>query len=155
VADEERRKSLLSRVLEALGQGSGEAWALGPELSGAGAPGGEQIRALIRDAVAKVAAQGRAVVVAHAASYVVPHGPEALRVLVTASPRTREARVRDVEAGVNAARAIRESDAARRDYLKRFYDVDEELPTHYDLVVNTDVLSIERAAQLLTQAAST
>jgi hypothetical protein len=155
VADEERRKSLLSRVLVALEQGSGEAWALRPELGGVGAPGGEQIRALIRDAVAKVAAQGRAVVVAHAASYVVPHGPEALRVLVTASPRTREARVRDVEAGVNAARAIRESDAARRDYLKRFYDVDEELPTHYDLVVNTDVLSIERAAQLLTQAAST
>ena len=54
-----------------------------------------------------------------------------------------------------AARAVKDSDAGRRDYLKRFYDVDEESPTHYDLVVNTDVLSIEQAAELVSKAAST
>ena len=49
---------------------------------------------------------------------------------------------------------MRDSDAGRRDYLKRFYNVDEELPTHYDLVVNTDALSVELAAELVTRAAS-
>ena len=48
---------------------------------------------------------------------------------------------------------MKESDAGLRDYLKRFYNVDQELPTHYDLVVNTDVLSIEQAANLVTKAA--
>jgi hypothetical protein len=49
---------------------------------------------------------------------------------------------------------VKDSDAGRRDYLKRFYDVDEELPTHYDLVVNTDVLSAVSAARVVVQAAS-
>jgi cytidylate kinase len=49
---------------------------------------------------------------------------------------------------------VRDSDRGRRDYLKRFYDVDEELPTHYDLVVNTDVLTAEQAAEVVARAAS-
>ena len=32
--------------------------------------------------------------------------------------------------------------------------MDEELPTQYDLVVNTDVLSLEQAADLVAKAAS-
>ena len=43
----------------------------------------------------------------------------------------------------------------RRDYLKRFYELDEELPTHYDLVVNTDVLTLEQAAGLVVHAGTT
>jgi len=155
VADEEQRKSLVARVLAALEKGGGEAWGLRPEFRRAGEePGSDEIRALIRDSVAEIAAQGRVVIDAHAASYVVPRGPEALRVLVTASPRTRETRAQAAEHVADAARAVRDSDAARRDYLKRFYDVDEELPTHYDLVVNTDVLSVERVAQLVVAIAS-
>jgi len=48
---------------------------------------------------------------------------------------------------------VKESDAARRDYLKRFYGV-EESPTQYDLVVNTDALSFDQAAELVATAAS-
>ena len=51
-------------------------------------------------------------------------------------------------------REVKREDAARRDYLRRFYDIDEELPTQYDVVVNTDVLSLEQAARLVVQAAS-
>ena len=49
---------------------------------------------------------------------------------------------------------MKEADAARRDYLRRFYDIDAELPIHYDLVVNTDIISVERAAAVIAQAAS-
>lgn len=48
---------------------------------------------------------------------------------------------------------MKTSDAGRRDYLKRFYGVAEELPTHYDLVVNTDGMSVEQAAALVERAA--
>jgi cytidylate kinase len=94
--------------------------------------------------------------VSHAASHAVAPGPQAVRVLVTASPETRATRVSGAEAidQADAARAVRDSDKNRRDYLKRFYDLDEELPTHYDLVVNTDVLTAEHAADLVAQAAS-
>jgi len=146
VADAERRKSLVHRMLEALAQDSGDAWALGGAPShGASDLSEVDLRALIRETIAQTAASGRVVIVAHAASFAVEPGPRAVRVLVTASPKTREARV---------GGAVRDSDKGRRDYLKRFYDVDEELPTHYDLVVNTDVLTAEQAADVVARAAS-
>ena len=76
--------------------------------------------------------------------------------LVTASPATRALRVSE-QAGVDIAKAertVKAADAARRDYLKRFYDVAEELPTQYDLVVNTDGISLEEAAAFVAGAAA-
>ena len=151
VADAERRKPLVSRLLESLAQ-SGELGASGLVQ----AVDSDNVRALIRETIERTAARGNAVIVAHAASHLVEAGDEALRVLVTASPTTRAGRVGAAEAldSAKAVRAVRDSDAGRRDYLKRFYDVDEELPTHYDLVVNTDALSVELAAELVVRAAS-
>ena len=158
VADEERRKSRVARVLEAITQGSGEAWALG--VSGPPRVGdelrGDDMRALIRETIAQTAERGSMVIVAHAASHAVTRGPATLRVLITASPETRVTRIIG-KGGLDqarAARVVKDSDAGRRDYLRRFYDVDEELPTQYDLVVNTDVLSLEQAADLVAKAAS-
>lgn len=152
VADEERRRSFVSRLLEAWGQSGAEAWALtgSGSLHAADELSRDDIRALIRETVEQTAARGNVVIVAHAASHIVEPGHEALRVLVTASPETRAERL----GGADAARAVKEADAARRDYLKRFYDVDDESPTHYDLVVNTDALSIEQAARLVSEAGS-
>ena len=43
-------------------------------------------------------------------------------------------------------------DRNRADYLKRFYRVTEQ-PIHYDLVVNTDTLTTDEAADVIAQAA--
>jgi cytidylate kinase len=158
VADEERRKSLVVRVLNAMARGGGDAWAFGgsvPLRSGEEL-NSDDIQALIRETIEQTAARGNAVIVAHAASHAISPGPAVLRVLVTASPHTRAARVSDAEGldQAGTARALKDSDAGRADYLKRFYDVGEELPTHYDLVFNTDTLSVERVAALVSQAAS-
>jgi cytidylate kinase len=157
VASEERRKSLAARVLEAIAQG-GDAWAMGGSVPlGAGEElSSDDIRVLIRETIEQTAARGNAVIVAHAASHAVRPGPTVLRVLVTASPDTRATRMADSEGldQARAARAIKDSDAGRADYLKRFYEVGEELPTHYDLVFNTDTLSVEQAAELVSRAAS-
>ena len=157
VADEERRKSLAARLLEGIAQG-GEAWAL--THSGSSAMREElrsdEVRALIKETVAQTAARGNVVIVAHGASHAVGPSSEALRVLVTASPGTRASRIaeRDALDAAHAAREVKQSDAGRRDYLRRFYDIDDELPTHYDIVVNTDGLTIEQAALLIARAGS-
>jgi hypothetical protein len=52
-----------------------------------------------------------------------------------------------------AAKLLEESDAGRAAYLRRFYGVSAELPTHYDLVLNTDRLGTDLAAGLVVQAA--
>ena len=158
VADEERRKSLAARALNAIAQGGGEAWTLGAvgPLSSREELDSDDIRSLIRETIEQTAARGKAVIVAHAASYAIGHGDGVLRVLVTASPETRTTRVAEAEGldQAGAARALKESDAGRADYLKRFYDVREESPTHYDLVLNTDGLSIEQAADLIARGAA-
>ena len=158
VADEERRKSLVSRILGSVSDGGSHAAVLG----GGALPiivddklGSGEIQSLIREAIEQTAARGNVVITAHAASHVLDPSERTLRVFVTASPRTRARRVSesaDVDVA-SAERTVKASDSGRRDYLKRFYDVAEELPTHYDLVVNTDAISVAEAAALIAHAA--
>jgi Cytidylate kinase-like family len=159
VADAEQRKGWLARFFEQLGEsGAPEAYAYGGFVpSGEGGLGGsDAYRELIKEAIRATAEQGDAVIVAHAASYALAGRDDVLRVLVTASAETRARRL--AEEGEldekEAQRTVKESDSARADYLARFYDVDHELPTHYDLVVSTDVLSIEAAADIIVGAAT-
>ena len=116
----------------------------------------EAVRSLIRDAIEETADRGDVVIVSHGASFALSRRPNVLRVLLTASPETRMGRLLESQGlDPNAARkAIKDADAARSDYLRRFYGVETELPTHYDLVVNTDILSVEQAAVVIAQGAS-
>jgi cytidylate kinase len=156
IADEERRRSFAGRILEVLAEGGGDAWAFGAGVTAAmESVRPADIRALIRETVVQTAARGRVVIVAHAASYAVEPDLAKLRVLVTASPTTRAQRVSAQETvdESQAVRMVKDADAGRRDYLKRFYGVDRESPTDYDLVINTDVLSSAQAADIISQAA--
>ena len=155
VADEESRKSRAARVLEALAL-TGDLGLAGVPPAGTDDVRGPEIRALIRETIEHMAAQGNVVIVAHAASHALPARSDVLRVLITASPDVRAQRVGESK-GLDrsgAARAVKKSDAARHDYLRRFYDLKDELPTQYDLVLNTDVLSSDQAVQLIAFAAS-
>jgi cytidylate kinase len=155
VADVERRKSLLVRVIEGMGAaGSGAGLGTGFAVA---APGerSDDLRGLIMSVIEEMAAKGSAVIVAHAASMALGGRQDVLRVLITASTPTRVRRLAASGGGdeQEAARFIKRSDAGRADYLKRFYDVGAEQPTHYDMVLNTDKLTPEDAARLIVQAA--
>ena len=156
VADVEQRKSTLVRLLEGIGTaGMGTGYVAVPADAGAGRPASDELRGLIRSVIEETAAAGKVVIVAHAASLALGTREDVLRVLVTASPPTRERRLAD-SLGVDekeAARMIKRSDAARADYLKRFYGISAERPTHYDVVINTDKLTPEDAAGLIVHAA--
>jgi len=152
VADAERRKPLVARLLGGIVEQSA-APRLPTGEAARSLPSDTDLRQMILTAVGSFVSRGSVVIVAHAASFAVKHG-EALRVLVTASPETR-ARQLASERNVDekqAARMIKDEDAGRATYLKRFYGVDEELPTHFDLVVNTDALSADDAANAILAA---
>jgi cytidylate kinase len=158
VAEVERRRSALVRIVEGLGtSGMGAGYAMAPpEAAGRAQPASDELRGLIRSVIEDTAAAGGVVIVAHAASHALGERGDVLRVLVTASPQTRAGRLA-AALGVNdkeAARAVKQSDAGRADYLKRFYGVGDELPTHYDIVVNTDKLAAEDAAAVIVHAAA-
>jgi len=158
VADIERRRSFVARLVADLGPALDTAAAgfAGAMPSPDDALSRDDLRSLVRTAVEETAAEGNVVIVSHAASFALAEREDTVRVMVTASKDVRCRRLaRDPGADPKeAARAVEKSDAARADYLKRFYDVHEELPTHYDLVVNTDVLSPQQAADMVSQLAS-
>ena len=160
VADEEERKPLVARVLkQVLTGGSGVVSGLGAlhesthvgDVAGSHSAQSDDFRGLIRTAIEETATECDCVIVAHAASVALSHRAGTLRVLVTASPETRARRTAEAR-GVDeraAVKLVAESDAGRADYLKRFYGLRAEPPTLYDLVVNTDRLSLEEAARLI------
>jgi cytidylate kinase len=113
-------------------------------------------RSLIRGAIQQTAAAGKVVIVAHAASIALAGDDRVLRVLVTASPEARAGRLVHSEQldQHEAAKRIDRSDKERAAYIKRFYSIDSELPSHYDLVVSTDRLSPKDACKLVLDAAA-
>jgi cytidylate kinase len=114
----------------------------------------DDFRQLIQQAIQEIAERGEIVIVAHAASIALAGTPGLLRVLVTGSPDTRADRLaEELELPLPAAtKLVRDGDRARAHYFEQFYGLKEELPTHYDLVLNTDVLAPEEAARIVTTA---
>ena len=158
LADVERRKSILSRIVRevAIGAATGPAELFVTPYAAEPQPGKNSLRALIRQSISETADEGNVVIVSHAASYALADRDNVLRVLVTASPKTRIGRLADTN-GLDqkqATKSIDAEDAGRADYLKRFYGVSDELPTHYDLVVNTDRMPADQWSDIVVNAAS-
>src|SRR3990172_6078700 len=153
VAQAEHTPGLVTRILESMGRVpiDPEGWSAHAALLAA-TPGYET---LIVRVVQETATAGNVVIVAHGASIPLAGASGLLRVLVTGSPAARAERlVREAGMGkAEARKAIDESDRQRRGYLRRFYNLRQELPTHYDLVVNTDILTPPLAARLVLAAA--
>jgi Cytidylate kinase-like family len=157
MADVERRKSTVTRLLESLGPTamSGPALMMLPDDVGLERHASDELRGAIRAAIEETAGAGNVVIVSHAASLALAGREDVLRVLITASLKTRQRRVAEAHQ-INekeAARAIKRSDAGRADYIKRFYGIAEE-PSHYDLVISTDRLTPDGAARVIVHAAN-
>ena len=157
VADVERRKSVLARVLGSVGDVAPAATAglSGFPIVDDPGPRRDALRGLIRSVLWESAEAGDAVIVAHAASLALATPSDVLRVFITASPETRARRLAEAQniGEAEAEKLVASGDANRADYLKRFYGVSTELPTHYDIVLNTDSIAPEDAAALILTAA--
>lgn len=159
LADVERRKTFMDRFLEGLAMSGGvEGYMVGvagmaPTPMVGNDP--KSLRSLIRQSIEETAERGDVVIVSHAASYALAGRADVLRVLVTASRDTRLQRAAEA-GGIDAkaaAKVIAQDDAGRASYLKQFYGVEQELPTHYDLALNSDTLRPELLAELIVRAA--
>jgi cytidylate kinase len=153
VADAERRKPAVARMFGRIAEQSSP-----PRLptgdTSRSVPTDSDLRMVIVAALRSIADEGSVVIVSHAASFALA-GQDVLRVLVTAPDETRAQRLGATQAiDLRAAKQLlKQEDAGRADYLKRFYGIERELPTHFDVVVNTDMLTAERAADVVVSAA--
>jgi len=165
VAATERKQPLMQRLLDKLGAAqqaigaialaSGGLHLQSSQRQGATQAPSDDLRAMIRAAIAAVGKAGNAVIVAHAASMALAGTPGVLRVLVTAPAATRRDRLAQEQTltAAEAAKVLSKSDQGRHNYFQTFYKLEQELPTHYDLVLNTEVLTPEKVTALIVFAA--
>ena len=165
VAQAEQRQSLVDRILDSMTSAQ-ESLGAAALASGIAVPitsdvsyrhsDKDDLRELIRIAVLEVARGGRAVIFAHAASHALAGRPGVLRVLVTAPEVVRIRRVEGERklSHDEADEAVRSGDAGRRHYLETFYNVEEESPTQYDLVINSEILTGAQAVKVIVAAAN-
>ncbi len=98
-----------------------------------------------------VAEGGNVVIVGRGGQVVLRNTPEALHVQIVAPFQLRVTTLaeRDGLDEQDAFGRVRASDQARRDYLRRYHEVDWLDPTLYDLVINTAKMSPSVAAGLI------
>jgi cytidylate kinase len=115
----------------------------------------DELRGKIRSAIDEYMAHGDVVILAHAASHSLAGREDVLRVFVSGSPGARSARLAASRliSATDAEKLVAKGDANRADYLKRFYGIETESPSQYDIVVDTDDLTVEAAAQMILSAA--
>ena len=146
----ERTPPLIQRILQQMGSTAVEPAGYVPP-SAHTSPGYE---ALIEQVILETAAQGNVVILAHGASIPLAEAGGVVRVLITGSSESRAARL-SAQGSVDArqaGKAVEDSDRERKKYLERFYGIGTELSTHYDMVLNTDVLPLSVAAGAIVAA---
>jgi CMP/dCMP kinase len=104
----------------------------------------------------ELAGEGNVVIVGRAGQVILRHDPGVFHVQVIAPASLRAERIACRHGiSLTAAQAqVEASDRFRRDYLKRFYHVRWNDPELYDLVVNTEHVSAETAAEIIVSALS-
>jgi len=101
-----------------------------------------------------LAASGHVILVGRAASAITEKLENVYHVRLVGSLQKRIARVEDVyELGrADARKFIKSQDAAKRHYMKRYFGRDIDDPLLYNMIINTDQISYEKAAWLIGHA---
>ena len=124
----------------------------GLEVAGIDFDDEDQFRLATEAQLWKLAATSGGVILGRVGAVILAGHPRAIHVRVAASRATRCRRVHEY-GGLDepaALRLIDRTDRARADYARHLYGADLNDPGLYDLIVATDKLSIEDAAQVVT-----
>ncbi len=114
-----------------------------------------QAIAMVRGVIDAASKRGNVVIVGRGGQAILRGRPDVLHVRIEAPMEHRVERL--VERGdytlTHAEMDIEDHDRAARDYVKRYHNLDPYDPMHYHLLINTGLLDLETAAQVITLAA--
>jgi cytidylate kinase len=107
-----------------------------------------------RETISRLAERGNVVLIGRGASAITSDRENVVHVRLVASLDKRVEHVRQMRdiPRTTALKAIRNEDRARRRYIKQYFGMDLEDPLLYHLVINTGLLSYEKAARLIGDA---
>jgi cytidylate kinase len=103
----------------------------------------------IRKIMHEFAGKGNQIIVGRASQIILSDFPNVLRIRIIASKQTRIKNIcKSKNVNFEAATAqIEKSDSFRSNYLKKFYNVDWNDPSLYDVIINTDHVMIDAAVE--------
>lgn len=158
VSDALHKPSFFARIIEALARNpatpaSGQ-W--GEPINIAATPllTSVDYRQLIEQVIDDFANQGRVVLLGHGAQFILKNRQDTLRVLVSGAADARTSRLMSAMA-IDEAKArelVQRTDKERVDYFRTYYGEDWLGSSSYDLVVNTDRLEPQQAAEVVLAA---
>jgi cytidylate kinase len=113
-----------------------------------------QCASLVRYAVLMAYETGNIVIVGRGGQAILKDKPGVLHVRVVAPPEVRLRRLREQGiSGIGEIKAkISHQDRATAEYLDRFFGIKCDDPAHYHLLINTGLMGIEEAAQVIAAA---
>ncbi len=96
---------------------------------------------------------GNVILIGRAANIVARNRPEVLHVRLLGSEESRAARLAEARkiSRKAALEALRKEDHGRGRYVKKYFDADIDDARLYHLTINTDLLSLDRAVDVLSE----
>lgn len=110
-------------------------------------------RDAIRQAVISKAEKGKVVIVGRASQLILKDFPNSCHIKIIASLETRIKNIQETkQVNENAAKAqIEVSDRNRKNFIKKFYQVDWNDPSLYDLTISTDHFDLNNLANWIVR----
>lgn len=108
----------------------------------------------VREVMEDLAAEGDVVIIGRAGQVILGGRSNVLHIRIIAPPAVRVERIASIQdIPMAAARAqVEQSDRTRRDYLRATYQVDWNDPQLYDMILNTERMTVESAGDLICEA---
>ncbi len=156
VAKEMPPTSLQDRVAEALAHG----YTIGNGIQGAYLPiwqiplDNNRYLEALTGLVTELAQGHSAVIYGRGSQFILKDHPGALHVSIVAPLKVRLQRVvaERNSSEEAASKEIARFDSSAREFMKRFFGVEMEDPTYYDLIINTEKYSFQDAAAIIIDA---
>lgn len=159
-AEDEQPGSLLSRLLLALGAANTEP-IIPPEASAWNPPNADPVfdtrsavLQLTQQVIKEAARSTNVVIVGRGGAYILRDHPGALHVFLRADQATRVKTImeREKKTEEEARRRIKQTDENWTAYIKQVYGHDRNLPSHYDLVLDTGRLGYDATVAAILAA---
>jgi cytidylate kinase len=108
------------------------------------------------DLIRKLARLGHCILIGRGANFATRHLPQGVHLRLIGSPPRRAAHMASVLGITESAAAARnlQADIARRRYVQSTFGQSIDDPSVYDLIINTDNVSLDEAAELVVRVVS-